>query len=70
MDLIEELGLAVYPQYTKGKKVQHMGGPNAKVSTYTTSIPTFSPLVLLDFMQFLWKVGVPTPVNVIETNLE
>lgn len=64
MDLIEELGLVVYPQYTKGKKVHHMGGPNAKISTYSSSIPTFSPMVLLDYMQFIWKVRVLTPVNV------
>ncbi|XP_041914302.1 probable flavin-containing monoamine oxidase A [Alosa sapidissima] len=57
MQLIEELGLVVYPQYTEGKKVHHMGGPNARISTYTTSIPSYSPLVLLDFLQFIWKIG-------------
>ncbi|XP_036384088.1 probable flavin-containing monoamine oxidase A [Megalops cyprinoides] len=56
MDLIRELGLEIYPQYTAGKKVQHMGGPGAKVRTYTTSIPSCSPLVLLDMTLFLWKI--------------
>ncbi|KAK2823769.1 hypothetical protein Q7C36_020369 [Tachysurus vachellii] len=28
---------------------------NAKISTYTSSIPSFSPLVLLDFINFLWR---------------
>ncbi|XP_063067468.1 probable flavin-containing monoamine oxidase A [Engraulis encrasicolus] len=56
MQLIEELGLVAYPQYTLGKKVHHMGGPNAKISTYTTSTPLYSPLILLDFLQFLWKI--------------
>ncbi|XP_053331947.1 amine oxidase [flavin-containing] A isoform X2 [Clarias gariepinus] len=56
MDLIQELGLEVYPQFTKGKKVHHLGGADTKISTYTSSIPSFSPLVLLDFMQFLWRL--------------
>ncbi|XP_066507699.1 probable flavin-containing monoamine oxidase A [Hoplias malabaricus] len=56
MELIRELGLEVYPQFTEGKKVHHMGGANAKIRTYTSSIPSFSPLVLLDFVQFLWRV--------------
>ncbi|XP_072515360.1 probable flavin-containing monoamine oxidase A [Salminus brasiliensis] len=56
MELIGELGLEVYPQFTEGKKVHHMGGRSAKISTYTSSIPSFSPLVLLDFIQFLWKI--------------
>lgn len=60
MDLIQELGLEVYPQFTEGKKVHHMGGANAKIRTYTSSIPSFSPLVLLDFMHFLWRVRTHT----------
>ncbi|KAJ8408556.1 hypothetical protein AAFF_G00251910 [Aldrovandia affinis] len=56
MDLIQELGLEVYPQYTEGKKVHHMGGPGARVRTYTTSIPYCSLPVLLDTTIFLWKI--------------
>ncbi|XP_061590423.1 probable flavin-containing monoamine oxidase A [Cololabis saira] len=56
LELIKELGLEVYPQFNTGKKVLHMGGPNSKVRVYSTSIPTLSPLVLLDFTQFLWKI--------------
>ncbi|XP_060764812.1 probable flavin-containing monoamine oxidase A [Neoarius graeffei] len=56
MDLIEELGLELYPQFTEGKKIHHTGGTNTKISTYTSSIPSFSPLVLLDFMLFLWRI--------------
>ncbi|XP_030624997.1 probable flavin-containing monoamine oxidase A [Chanos chanos] len=56
MDLIEELGVEVYPQYTEGRKVHHMGGPRAKIRSYGSSLPSFSPLVLLDFIQFLWKI--------------
>ncbi|XP_062340788.1 amine oxidase [flavin-containing] B [Osmerus eperlanus] len=56
MDLIHELGLEVYPQYTAGKKVQHIGGPRARIQTYSTSIPALSPLVLLDLTQLLWKI--------------
>lgn len=57
MELIQELGVEVFPQYTEGKKVHHMGGPHAKIKTYASSIPSYSPLILLDFTQILWRVG-------------
>ncbi|XP_022063787.2 probable flavin-containing monoamine oxidase A [Acanthochromis polyacanthus] len=56
LELIEELGLEVYPQFSTGKKVHHMGGPTSKVRTYRTNIPTLSPAVLMDFTQLLWKI--------------
>ncbi|KAF7656324.1 hypothetical protein LDENG_00042570, partial [Lucifuga dentata] len=56
LELIEELHLETYPQFNIGKKVYHMGGPDAKVRTYSTSIPALSPLVLLDLTQLLWKI--------------
>ncbi|XP_051541667.1 probable flavin-containing monoamine oxidase A [Myxocyprinus asiaticus] len=56
MDLIREFGVEVYPQFAEGKKVHHMGGPHAKITTYTSSIPSYSPLVMLDFAQFLWRI--------------
>ncbi|XP_023193750.1 probable flavin-containing monoamine oxidase A [Xiphophorus maculatus] len=55
MELIKELGLEVYPQFNDGKKVLHVGGPASRVRTYRTGIPALSPLVLLDFIQMLWK---------------
>uniref|UniRef100_A0A8C1WIV5 Amine oxidase n=1 Tax=Cyprinus carpio TaxID=7962 RepID=A0A8C1WIV5_CYPCA len=56
MELIRELGLEVFPQYTEGKKVHHVGGPHAKIKTYTSSMPSYSPLALLDFTQVLWRI--------------
>ncbi|KAK1884059.1 putative flavin-containing monoamine oxidase A [Dissostichus eleginoides] len=56
LELIKELGLETYPQFSIGKKVHHMGGPGAKVRTYSTSIPALSPLVLMDLTQLLWKI--------------
>ncbi|RXN19152.1 putative flavin-containing monoamine oxidase A [Labeo rohita] len=56
MELIQELGLEVFPQYTKGKKVHHVGGPQAKIKTYTTSMPSYSPLTMLDFTLLLWRI--------------
>ncbi|XP_031594931.1 probable flavin-containing monoamine oxidase A [Oreochromis aureus] len=56
LKLIKELGLEVYPQFIMGRKVHHMGGPTSKVRTYKTSIPTLSPVVLMDFTQILWKI--------------
>lgn len=55
LELIKELGLETYPQFSTGKKVHHMGGPDAKVRTYRTSIPVLSPMVLMDLTQLLWK---------------
>ncbi|KAM4533220.1 putative flavin-containing monoamine oxidase A [Fundulus diaphanus] len=55
MELIKDLDLEVYPQFNAGKKVLHVGGPTSKVRVYQTSIPTLSPLVLLDFTQLVWK---------------
>nr|XP_020456675.1 probable flavin-containing monoamine oxidase A [Monopterus albus] len=56
LELIKELGLETYPQFSTGKKVHHMGGPDAKVRTYRTSIPVLSPMVLMDLTQLLWKL--------------
>ncbi|KAM6975907.1 putative flavin-containing monoamine oxidase A [Tautogolabrus adspersus] len=56
LELIKELGLETYPQYNTGKKVHHMGGPDGKVRTNSTSIPLLSPLMILDFAQLLWKI--------------
>uniref|UniRef100_UPI0037E8EB06 probable flavin-containing monoamine oxidase A n=1 Tax=Semicossyphus pulcher TaxID=241346 RepID=UPI0037E8EB06 len=55
-ELIKELGLETYLQYDTGKKVYHMGGPGAKVHTYSTSIPYLSPFVMMDFAQLMWKI--------------
>ncbi|MFT7817455.1 putative flavin-containing monoamine oxidase A [Arapaima gigas] len=57
MDLIRDLGLEMYPQYTAGKKVYHMGGPQAKVRTYTSSLPSMSLLTLLDLTHFVWQIN-------------
>uniref|UniRef100_A0A8C4EDU7 Amine oxidase n=1 Tax=Dicentrarchus labrax TaxID=13489 RepID=A0A8C4EDU7_DICLA len=56
LELIKELGLETYPQFSVGKKVHHTGGPSAKVRTYRTSIPALSPLVLMDITQLFWKI--------------
>ncbi|XP_010892224.2 probable flavin-containing monoamine oxidase A isoform X2 [Esox lucius] len=56
MELIKEFGLEVYPQYTTGQKVHHVGGPVAKARTSSTTIPALSPLVLLDLLQLVWKI--------------
>ncbi|XP_034048601.1 probable flavin-containing monoamine oxidase A [Thalassophryne amazonica] len=56
MELIKELGLETYPQFTSGKTVHHMGGPDDKIRTCQTTIPTESPVVLMDVTQLLWKI--------------
>uniref|UniRef100_A0A665V936 Amine oxidase n=1 Tax=Echeneis naucrates TaxID=173247 RepID=A0A665V936_ECHNA len=56
LELIKELGLETFLQFNIGKKVLHMGGPDARVRTYRTSIPALSPAVLIDFTHLLWKI--------------
>ncbi|KAM7369261.1 hypothetical protein PAMP_013543 [Pampus punctatissimus] len=56
LELIKELGLETFPQFNTGKRVHHMGGPDAKVRTYRTSIPALSPVVLMDLTHFMWKI--------------
>ncbi|XP_068191564.1 probable flavin-containing monoamine oxidase A [Antennarius striatus] len=56
LDLIQELGFETYPQFNSGKKVHHMGGLDAKVRTYRTSIPALSPVALMDLTQLLWRI--------------
>lgn len=45
-----------------------MGGPDAKVRTYRTSIPALSPVVLMDLSQLLWKVRQQTYKAIICTS--
>uniref|UniRef100_A0A8C6UDY9 Amine oxidase n=1 Tax=Neogobius melanostomus TaxID=47308 RepID=A0A8C6UDY9_9GOBI len=56
LELIEELDLQMYPQFNSGRKVHHIGGPRARVQTYTSSIPALNPLVLLDMSLFILKI--------------
>ncbi|KAJ0057709.1 hypothetical protein NL108_012959, partial [Boleophthalmus pectinirostris] len=70
LELMEELGLETYRQFNTGRKVQHMGGPLARVRSYTSNFPTLSPLVLLDFSLLLFKVNrLCATVNVHEPSL-
>ena len=54
MNMINELGLEVYSQYTEGRKVQQLGGDTIK--TYQSTIPSLSPIALLDLNLFMNKV--------------
>ena len=56
MNMINELGLEVYNQYTEGQKVQQLGGDTIK--TYQSTIPSLSPIALLDLHLFMNKVYV------------
>ena len=56
MDMINELGLEVYNQYTEGRKVQQLGGDAVK--TYQSPIPSLSLFALLDLLIFMKKVYV------------
>ncbi|TKS84220.1 Amine oxidase [flavin-containing] [Collichthys lucidus] len=56
LELIKELGIETYRQFTDGKKVYHMGGPNAKVRIGEGRLPALSLLGLMDLAQLYWKI--------------
>ncbi|XP_069102644.1 probable flavin-containing monoamine oxidase A isoform X1 [Argopecten irradians] len=54
MNLLQELGLETYPQFTTGTKFMQV--ESAKVKTYTSDIPSLSVLALVDLQLFIMKV--------------
>ncbi|GFN78483.1 amine oxidase [Plakobranchus ocellatus] len=46
IQLLKELGLETYPQYTSGQKLQQLGG--TKVTSYSSDIPSLSFWALID----------------------
>lgn len=54
MRMVEELGLDVYPQYTKGRKVQQLGGN--RIKTYNSTLPAMGIIALLDLHLLMRKV--------------
>jgi len=56
MQLIEDLELSLYPQYTSGTKLLQLNsGP--KVSRYTSETPSLPLFALIDLYLFMRKVG-------------
>lgn len=58
MSLLLELGLETHPQYTKGKKIQQLSGPN--ISTFSGDLPSLSIFALIDLHHFISKVSMMT----------
>lgn len=61
LDLLKELKIEIYPQYTAGKKLAQIG--SEKIRYYTGTLPIkdfltfqYSPLELLDFAIFMTKM--------------
>ncbi|KAL5018930.1 hypothetical protein ScPMuIL_004652 [Solemya velum] len=54
IDVIKELGLATYKQFTDGTKLMQLG--SYRVRSYKSEIPSFSLLGVLDLARFLHKV--------------
>ncbi|KAK7112509.1 probable flavin-containing monoamine oxidase A [Littorina saxatilis] len=54
MALLLELGLETHPQYTEGKKVQQLAGP--EISTYSGDLPSLSVFALIDLHRCINKV--------------
>ncbi|KAI0218221.1 Amine oxidase [flavin-containing] A [Lamellibrachia satsuma] len=55
MALLQELDLPTYNQYTHGKKLMQIG-PDMKIRSYTSDIPTLSWLALIDLHFFIVKI--------------
>jgi len=71
MELIKELDLLVYPQYTSGSKLLQLGsGSASRVSSYTSEIPSLPFFALMDLYVFIRKVsyGLLSTVTVITSN--
>lgn len=66
IDMLRELGLETYPQYTSGTKVMQLGS-ESKVRTYSTDIPSLGSLKgLVQLQLFIWKIermAAQTPVQ-------
>ncbi|XP_047502398.1 probable flavin-containing monoamine oxidase A [Penaeus chinensis] len=56
IDMLRELGLETYPQYTSGTKVMQLG-PESKVRPYSSDIPSLGSLRgLVQLQLFIWKI--------------
>lgn len=54
VDLVNELGLELCRQYTEGRKYMQLGG--YRLRSYSSSLPSLSPLALVDLHRFITKV--------------
>ncbi|XP_065826401.1 probable flavin-containing monoamine oxidase A isoform X2 [Oscarella lobularis] len=54
MDLLKELGIGTYPQYHAGMKLLELS--DGRKQTYSTAVPLFSWLLLLDYKQAMQKL--------------
>ncbi|XP_062567210.1 probable flavin-containing monoamine oxidase A [Saccostrea cucullata] len=54
MALLEELGLTTHVQYLEGKKFMQLGSD--RISSYSSDIPSLSPLALIDLQRFMYKL--------------
>ncbi|KAG8010847.1 Amine oxidase [flavin-containing] A [Nibea albiflora] len=66
LELIKELGIETYRQFTNGKKVYHTGGPDAKIRIGEGGLPASSLLGLLDLAQLYWKIDKLTATICVE----
>ena len=55
MDMLKELNLTTCGQYLDGKKFMQLGSD--EIRSYSSDIPSLSPLALLDLNLLINKVG-------------
>lgn len=54
MAMLEELGLSTCVQYLEGKKFMQLGSD--QIGSYSSDIPSLSPLALIDLQRLIYKV--------------
>lgn len=54
MAMLEELGLSTCIQYLEGKKFMQLGSD--QIGSYSSEIPSLSPLALIDLQRLIYKV--------------
>lgn len=54
MAMLEELGLSTCVQYLEGKKFMQLGSD--QIGSYSSEIPSLSPLALIDLQRLIYKV--------------
>ena len=57
MEILQELGIETYPQFTSGTKILQAGAENT-IRTYSSDIPSIGSIWgLIEMQLFIWKVG-------------
>ena len=68
MNLLQELDVEVYDQWTTGNRILH--NLNGNIKTYSSPLPPLSYLALLDTWWFFYKVTTFSPSFMVCRNID